>query len=690
LVGRRHKKGIKNMNPAKTKLSICMLCLFLCVLSNSAYADEHTSWPTNILDWGKTPWHSSPVDLSFLNLSEKPAGKRGFLRAVKDKLVFEDGTVARFWGTNLTAYALFGMKSREDVRLQARRLSQLGFNLVRFHHHDSSWVKPNIFGEGNSPDTKILSEGMLEKLDWWIKCLKDEGIYVWLDLEVQRQLKPGDGIDHFDEISSDNSGDGLKGFNYVNVSIQQAMQRFNEAYLNHMNAFTGLCYKDDPAIVTVMLTNENDVTHHFANRLLPNKNVSQHNALYMVQADAFAKKYGLPKNEVWRSWEPGPAKLFLNDLEHRFDVEMIKHLRSLGVKIPIVTTSSWGRDPLSSLPALTTGNLIDVHSYGRKGELEGNPLYTANMMHWMAAAHIVDYPLSVTEWNVEPFPVPDRHVIPLYIASSASLQGWNALMQYAYSEEPLVGPGRPWNYSAFNDPALIATLPAAALLYRRQDVQEANTNYVFVPTEKQLFNQDISPASSVALRTAAEKGKLMVALPYTRELPWLEQSLIPKDAKVINDPTQSFIESNAQNTISDTGELLRDWGQGIFMINTPRSQAAMGRMGGKSVNLADVDITLNTPNASVAVQSLDERRIREAGAILITLGARSVPKAVNEVPFYSEPVIGRLLIRAREGFKLYAQRGTLMNEVVIDAPYQDGRYHITLNHNLGTYWLILK
>ena len=159
---------------------------------------------------GKNAWHSAPVDLSFLNSPEKPAGKHGFLSVVKDKLVFEDGTPGRFWGTNLTAHALFGMNSREDVRLQARRLSQLGFNLVRFHHHDSFWVNPNIFGEGNTRDTKILSQAMLERLDWWIKCLKDEGIYVWLDLEVQRQLKPGDGIDDFDEISRDKSKMALR------------------------------------------------------------------------------------------------------------------------------------------------------------------------------------------------------------------------------------------------------------------------------------------------------------------------------------------------------------------------------------------------------------------------------------------------------------------------------------------------
>src|SRR5262249_51897618 len=133
----------------------------------------------------------------------------------RDRLIFEDGTPARFWGTNLTAYALFGMNSYEDVRLQARRLSQLSFNLVRFHHHDSSWVNPNIFGNGNRHDTKSLSEAMLQKLDWWIKCLKDEGIYVWLDLEVQRRLKLVDGIINFDEMSRGKS----KSINLAHVDI---------------------------------------------------------------------------------------------------------------------------------------------------------------------------------------------------------------------------------------------------------------------------------------------------------------------------------------------------------------------------------------------------------------------------------------------------------------------------------------
>ena len=168
------------------------------------------------------------------------------MTASHGRLVFADGTAARFWGTNLVAYALFATP-KEAVKRQARRLSELGFNLVRIHHHDSSWVQPNIFGKGAALDTKKLDNTSLGKLDWWIKCLEDEGIYIWLDLEDGRQFKSADGIDDFAEIAKGKATADLQGYNYVNASIERAMQRFNDAYLNHRNAFNGLAYKDDPA-----------------------------------------------------------------------------------------------------------------------------------------------------------------------------------------------------------------------------------------------------------------------------------------------------------------------------------------------------------------------------------------------------------------------------------------------------------
>lgn len=645
---------------------------------------ELRAWQTDILDW-----RNSPVDLSFLNDAEKPAGKRGYIKASGDMLVFEDGTPGRFWGTNLTAAALFGTP-KDAVRQQAKRLSRLGFNLVRLHHHDSVWVTPNIFGDDKAPNTLQPSPAMQEKLDWWIKSLKDEGIYVWLDLHVQRHVKAGDNIDHFQEIAGGKTSADLKGYSYVNDNLRQAMKRFNERYVGHVNQFTGKAYKDEPAIIAMLITNENDVTQHFGNALLPDKKVPRHSEIYMRMAASFAERHRLPGDKVWRSWEHGPSKLFLNELESRFNAEMLAHLRELGVRVPIATTSSWGSNPLSSLPALTLGDIIDVHSYGAVEDIGMNPLHQPNLVSWMAAAQVPGKPLSVTEWNAGRFPAADRHGLPLYVAASAGMQGWDAMMQYAYSQIPLNSAGYPSNWLAYNDPALMATMPAAALLYRQKHVREASSVYAFAPTPEQLFGAAMSPASSVALRTAVDRGKLLIALPKTRELPWLQQGLIPKGARAISDPAEALIAADATVIDSDNGELQRDWGNGVFTVNTPFAKVATGWIGGRTLDLGEASIRVTTRNASVAVQSLDRTPIMTSRRILISLGARSLPETAKGLPFHSEPVTGELSIRAAPGLTLYALRTAAGGAERIAAPYVNGKYMISLGPALKTYWLQLR
>ena len=641
-------------------------------------------------DWieFEVDWKTFPVDLSFLNERERPAGKRGFVRVENDRLMFEDGTVARFWGTNLTSFALFGT-SQKGVPEQARRLSKMGFNLVRFHHHDSHWAVPNIFGDKSVPDTQSLDSAMLERLDWWIACLKNEGIYVWLDLHVGRRFKPADGIEAFEEISKDGTNADPRGYNYVNDSIREAMKRFNEAYVTHRNQYTGLRYRDDPAIVAMLVTNENDVTHHFGSLLLPDRNVPVHTERYMRRANAFADAHQLPRRKVWRAWEHGPSKLFLNDLEYRFHSDIIRHLRVLGVRVPIVTTSQWGSNPLSSLPALTAGDLIDAHAYGGLNELNRNPLNEPTFVHWLGAAQVAGRPLTVTEWNVEPFPAPDRHSMPMYVAATASHQGWSAVMQYAYAEVPLDGPGSPSNWHAYNDPGLLGTLPAAALMFRGRHIKPATTTYVFEPTTEQLFYEPISPQNSVALRTAMERGRLITAMPETRELPWLRRSAIPSEAVVITDFRESLLHDNATMAESDTGELRRNWNLGIFEIDTPQTQGATGRIGGRTSKLSDVEFEITTSHATVVVQSMDGNAIRSSRRIMITLGGRSLLSEPDQLPFVSEPILGQIRVRALAGLNLQRNdfTGTSEQKGVL---YRDGHYHIDLTSDIQPMWLMLE
>ncbi len=42
-------------------------------------------------------WDDMPLDISYLFEKEKPAGRHGFLVVDNDRMVFEDGSIAKFW-----------------------------------------------------------------------------------------------------------------------------------------------------------------------------------------------------------------------------------------------------------------------------------------------------------------------------------------------------------------------------------------------------------------------------------------------------------------------------------------------------------------------------------------------------------------------------------------------------------------
>jgi hypothetical protein len=646
-------------------------------------ATKTQNWRQHSLHWNK-----SPVDLSFLNAAEKPAGKRGFLRAQGEDFVFADGTKARFWGTNITAFALFQTTPPELVRNQAKRLSQLGFNLVRIHHHDSAWVAPNVFNP-KTGDTRELNAYAMSRLDWWIACLKAEGIYIWLDLHVGREVTAKDGIEGFEEMSGGQQRGKVLGFSYINETVQERMKEFATSYLTHVNEHTGLAYKDDPAVMAVLITNENDLSHHFGNALLPDKNVPWHTKRYMALAGEFAARHSLDADKVWRSWEFGPSKLFLADLEHKFNVEMTAHLRQLGVKAPIIGTNFWGQMTVAGLLSLAAADFIDVHSYGRANEVESNPRYKPGMASWIAAGAVTGKPLTVSEWNVEPFPVFDRSQAALHLAAIASLQGWNGLMQYAYSQSPMAGTIGPGNWEAFNDPALIATMPAAALLYRGRHVSEGPVTYSLQLPPETVTGQDISPVTSRAIRTLTETGRFRITLPKFTELAWFKPEPAPPGVKVVDRTDYDAVGPDKTGLCSDTKEICRDWVRGVVTVDTPKTQLASGWLGEQTVELADTTVALTTGNASVAVQSLDDAPIAKSGKILISVSAQAIPVSPGRLPYFTEPVEGRVLIRARPGLKLAYFEPTGIKRPV-NTTRQGDRYEIFLNDSFASFWGILE
>ena len=100
----------------------------------------------------------------------------------------------------------------------------------------------------------------------------------------------------------------------------------------------------------------------------------------------------------------------------------------------------------------------------------------------------------------------------------------------------------------------------------------------------------LNPDSAATLRTLVEQSRLTIAMPAVKELPWLKPSEISGDVRILTDPDHDHIPAGQTSVRSDTGELTRSWKAGIQTINTPRTQAVSGWIGGKSLDLEGCDL----------------------------------------------------------------------------------------------------
>ena len=199
-------------------------------------------------------WDDAPIDLSFVYAEERPAGRHGFLRVAGDHFEFEDGTPGRFWGTCFNSGANFPRHSESD-RI-AERLEKFGVNLVRTHQMDSEWATPNIFEVNRAvprDDTRHLDPTSLDRLDYLFHCLKEHGIYVYLDLLTYRQFLAADGARTATGLPA-----AAKPYLYFDNRLIALQKEFNEQLWSHVNPYTGLAYRDEPAIVLTELINESD------------------------------------------------------------------------------------------------------------------------------------------------------------------------------------------------------------------------------------------------------------------------------------------------------------------------------------------------------------------------------------------------------------------------------------------------
>ncbi|HET7152759.1 MAG TPA: hypothetical protein VFJ29_03265, partial [Candidatus Kapabacteria bacterium] len=232
---------------------IISICLFQDISYSQNLADPY-NWviPTN---------DGLPTS-AFPNTIDAPAGKHGFLTTTADgHFQFQDGTPVKFWGTSFILSAVF--PDSADAIAQAAHLQKYGFNIVRLYAFDLFWewgasVNSLLVDNSRSQTTQDFDQDQLKRLDWLIYQLKLHGIYVDITFNVYRGFRSGDSVTQWDSVSA-----GPQIVNYFDERIQQLQQQFEQKLLTHVNPYTQLDYKSDPAIALVELTNQNPLPAYY-------------------------------------------------------------------------------------------------------------------------------------------------------------------------------------------------------------------------------------------------------------------------------------------------------------------------------------------------------------------------------------------------------------------------------------------
>ncbi|MEJ5352025.1 MAG: carbohydrate binding domain-containing protein [Melioribacteraceae bacterium] len=159
------------------------------------------------------------------------------------------GKRIRFWGTNFGADNAFPPKDKAG--LLAGRLRKFGFNLVRMHHLDNPWSKRSLVGKS---DTRLINPAYLDTLEFIIAKLKENGIYVNMNLHVSRTFRIFDGVVDYDSLPEFG-----KGVNFFDPYIKSLHKEYAQQLLTHVNPYTGKALVDDPVMAMVEITNENSL-----------------------------------------------------------------------------------------------------------------------------------------------------------------------------------------------------------------------------------------------------------------------------------------------------------------------------------------------------------------------------------------------------------------------------------------------
>lgn len=501
--------------------------------------------------------------LDWSGMNEKPAGRQGWIVARGGHLEAESrpGEKLRLFGTNICDKANF--LSKPDAQALARQLARQGYNAARLHHYDRHLVRPgHTLAAG-------WDEQKLDQLDYLFHCLKQEGLHVTIDLYTVRVVAAGE----IEEVPRNVSLNEFKALVAISPSALANWKEFARRLLTHVNPYTGLAWKDDPALFSLCLLNEDNVLAHW--NAAPDVET-----LYRSRFDGWQRRQALdePRAQQWAR--------FLLETHSRMTAACAAYVRGLGART-LITDANYRQDlPLAlvrqdldlvdnhnyhDLKHFLTGGWTLPYRFHQESSLANGAVMPRNLF----VNRIFGKPYTVTEFNYC-YPNHSRAEGGPLMGAYAALQDWDALFRYSYAHTPSRALSAQPVYYLDNasDPVNLLADRIVALLFRRGDVAAAQTR---VPL---LFSSGLLDSPDPLAPARATPPRQLEWLGFVHQVGLLPASGLPSwSGRAPFAP--ALAAPSPEPLVSETGEIRLESGAGRLTVVTPRTECFVASAAGE-------------------------------------------------------------------------------------------------------------
>ena len=657
--------------------------------------------------------------LDLRGLNEKEAGESGFVKTdANGDFLLGNGKAVRFWAVNTDVarekpfvVRPLWSKAEPDLAHHARFLAKRGVNMVRCHAHLNGGAKGK------------LTDFNASERDWiWrtVAAMKKEGIYTTISpFWAVAQVGPSWGVPG---VTKDQPALGLL---FFDPTMQEGYKAWLKALYAQKNPYTGIPLAADAAVAIIQLQNEDSLLFWTFNGLTgePRKRLEK------LFGDFLAGKYGsidkalaawggapnkddnpaagtVAMDNIWELTQDrtGPKSRRLDDMTeflartmHDFNRKMEKYLREeLGCK-QLINAGNWQTADMVKLNdaerwSYTANEVEAVNRYftglhvGKNNgwALAKGDQFTAPSALLrprdlpIALKQVKGLPMLVTE-SAWVMPAPFASEGPFLIAAYQSLTGVDAFYWFATGTDEWTPPQSANGYMPsqgkwlFANPDMLGGFPAAAMLYRMGYVRRGEAAVHEERSLEDLFRRR-SPiiAEGAAFDPNRHSGNLASDSAVKEGVNPLAFLVGPvevvfggsaKDSKVVD--LKKYIDEQAKEVRSITGELTLNYGQGWCLLDSPKAQGVAAFFKDrKTFKARDVEIACGNDYATVLAVAMDDKPLAESHKVLVQVTTQCRPTGWQEKPT-----------------KIAVKEGTFDGFEVVDygrAPWQVVRADVTV------------